>query len=386
MIKDSETFGLLLDQINRLVKQRLIPNEHRLSEDDQIPDEIVREMRDLGLFGLSIPREYGGLELTLEETLIVVATLCRAAPAYRSYLAGNVGVGAHTIMIGGTSEQKRKYLPDIASGKSLVAFGLTEPEAGSDAASLRARAVRRGDHYVINGTKRFITNSPDATLYLVMARTGGEGSGAGGISCFFVERGTAGLSTGRPMKKMGQQGAKIADVILDDVRVPIENLVGAREGAGFTTAMKVLDRGRLHIAAVALGIAERAQVEAVRYTSERQQFGRALASFQLVQAMLADNETEIYAARSMIFDAAQRFDVGEQITREASCCKLFASEMCGRVVDRTVQVHGGSGYVAEFAAERLFRDARVLRIYEGASEIQRLVIARELLKDHAVAS
>ena len=378
MIRDPETFGLLLDQINRFVKQRLIPNEHRLSEDDQIPGEIVREMRDLGLFGLSIPREYGGLELTLEETLIVVATLCRAAPAYRSYLAGNVGVGAQTIMIGGTSEQKRKYLPDIASGKSLVAFGLTEPEAGSDAASLRTRAVRRGDHYVINGTKRFITNSPDATLYLVMARTGGEGSGAGGISCFFVERGTAGLSTGRPMKKMGQQGAKIADVILDDVRVPIGNLVGAREGAGFTTAMKVLDRGRLHIAAVALGIAERAQAEAVRYTSERQQFGRALASFQLVQAMLADNETDIYAAR--------RFDIGEQITREASSCKLFASEMCGRVVDRTVQVHGGSGYVAEFAAERLFRDARVLRIYEGASEIQRLVIARELLKEHAAAS
>ncbi len=382
MISDPETFSLLHDSIARFVRERLIPAENRVAEEDAMPADLVEEMRALGLFGLSVPRQYGGLELTLEETLLLVATLCQASPAFRSLLATNVGVGSQTILMGGTEAQKQRYLPRIASGEIIVSFCLTEPEAGSDAASLRTAAVRDGDAYVLNGTKRFITNAPEAGLFTVMARTDPARKGADGISAFLVEAGTPGLSLGTPMKKMGQQGAHICDVVFDDCRVPKENLLGEREGAGFKTAMQVLDKGRLHVAAVSIGIAERALQEGLRYAAQRKQFGRPIGEFQLVQAMLADSRADIYAARCMTLDAARRRDLGEEITLEASCCKLFASEMCGRVVDRVVQIHGGAGYVAGYAAERLYRDARILRIYEGTSEVQRLVIARELARRH----
>ncbi len=382
MISDPETFSLLHDSIARFVRERLIPAENRVAEEDAVPAELVGEMRALGLFGLSVPRQYGGLELTLEETLLLVATLCQASPAFRSLIATNVGVGSQTLLMGGTEVQKQRYLPSIASGEMIVSFCLTEPEAGSDAASLRTRAVRDGDAYVLNGAKRFITNAPQAGLFTVMARTDPARKGADGISAFLVEAGTPGLSLGAPMKKMGQQGAHICDVMFDDCRVPKENLLGEREGAGFKTAMQVLDKGRLHVAAVSIGIAERALQEGLRYAAQRKQFGRPIGEFQLVQAMLADSRADIYAARCMTLDAARRRDLGEEITLEASCCKLFASEMCGRVVDRVVQIHGGAGYVAGHAAERLYRDARILRIYEGTSEVQRLIIARELARRH----
>lgn len=382
MISDPETFSLLHDSIARFVRERLIPAENRVAEEDAVPAELVGEMRALGLFGLSVPRQYGGLELTLEETLLLVATLCQASPAFRSLIATNVGVGSQTLLMGGTEVQKQRYLPSIASGEMIVSFCLTEPEAGSDAASLRTRAVRDGDAYVLNGAKRFITNAPQAGLFTVMARTDPARKGADGISAFLVEAGTPGLSLGAPMKKMGQQGAHICDVVFDDCRVPKENLLGEREGAGFKTAMQVLDKGRLHVAAVSIGIAERALQEGLRYAAQRKQFGRPIGEFQLVQAMLADSRADIYAARCMTLDAARRRDLGEEITLEASCCKLFASEMCGRVVDRVVQIHGGAGYVAGHAAERLYRDARILRIYEGTSEVQRLIIARELARRH----
>lgn len=380
MIRDKDAFGAFLESIRRFVDRRLIPTEAQVSAEDRIPDDIVLEMRELGLFGLTIPEQYGGLDLSLEETVRVIAELCRASAAYRSYTAGNVGVCSQMLILGGTPAQQDEFLPDLASGKVIGSMCLTEPGAGSDAASIQTRAERCGEHYILNGTKRFITNSPVAGIFAVLARTDPASPGAGGISAFVLRRGVPGLSVSPPMKKMGQQGAQIADVIFEDCRIPASALIGGHEGKGFRTVMHVLDKGRLHIAAVALGVAQRALDESRRYALQRKQFGKSLAEFQLIQGHLADSQAELYAARCMVVDAASRYDAGERVTMEASCAKLFAAEMCGRLVDRAVQIHGGSGYVCEFPVERLYRDARVLRIYEGASEIQRLVIARELLK------
>lgn len=378
MIRDAETLNVLLDSVRRFVRERLIPLENEVAERDLIPEDLRREMGELGLFGLSIPEEYGGLGLTMEEEVLVVMELCHAAPAFRSTIGTNVGIGSGGIVIDGTEEQKRKYLPKLASGEYVGSFCLTEPGAGSDAASLTTTAVRDGDHYVFNGTKRYITNAGVASLYTVMARTDPGNKGAGGISAFVVERGTPGLTIGKPEKKMGQQGAHIHDVIFENCRVPAANLIGLKEGVGFKTAMKTLDKGRLHVAAVAIGSAERMLAEAVAYARDRKQFRTPIIDFQLVQAMLADSQAEIYASRSMLVDAARKRDEGRDVTMEAACCKMFASEMCGRVADRAVQVFGGAGYVSEYGIERLYRDVRIFRLYEGTTQIQQLIIGREL--------
>ena len=381
MIRDRETLNLLVDNVRRFVGGRLIPNERQVADSDEVPPQIVAEMRALGLFGLSLPEAYGGLGLTMEEEVLVAFELARTSPAFRSLVGTNNGIGSQGIVLDGTDEQKRRWLPRLASGELIGAFALTEPGSGSDAASLTTTAVRDGDCYVLNGTKRYITNAPEAGLFTVMARTDPTIAGAGGISAFAVERGTPGLSIGRPDAKMGQRGAHTADVIFDDCRVPAANLIGGREGVGFKTAMRVLDKGRLHIAAVCVGAAARMLDDALRYAIERKQFGKPIADFQLVQAMLADSRTEIYAARCMVLDAARRRDDGEDVSTEASCCKLFASEMCGRVADRAVQVHGGAGYIADYGIERFYRDVRLFRIYEGTSQIQQLVIARAMIRD-----
>jgi acyl-CoA dehydrogenase len=381
MIRDQETLNQLLDTISRFVRERLVPNEDRIAEEDRVPEDIVRDMRELGLFGLSLPEEYGGLGLTMEEEVSVAFELGQTSPAFRSLLGTNNGIGGQGIVIDGTQEQKDKWLPGLASGESIGAFALTEPSAGSDAASLRTTARRDGDRYLLNGTKRFITNAPHAHIFTVMARTNPEDKGAGGISAFIVERGTPGLSLGKIDKKMGQKGSHTCDVIFEDCPVPAANIIGGKEGQGFKTAMKVLDRGRLHIASVCVGVAERLIRESVKYASERVQFGKPIAEFQLIQAMLADSRTEAYAARSMVLDAARRKDAGENVSTEAACCKLFASEMVGRVADRAVQIHGGAGYVADYCVERFYRDVRLFRIYEGTSQIQQLVIARSMLRE-----
>jgi acyl-CoA dehydrogenase len=381
MIRDRETLELLLASIRRFVRERLVPNESRVAEEDAIPAEIVAGMRELGLFGLSLPEKYGGLGLTMEEEVLVAFELARTSPAFRTLSGTNNGIGAQGIVIDGTDAQKARWLPKLASGEIIGSFALTEPGSGSDAASLTTTAKRDGDHYVLNGTKRFITNAPEAGIFTVMARTDAQAKGAGAISAFVVERGTPGLSIGKHDRKMGQQGSHTADVIFENCRVPAGNLIGGREGVGFKTAMKVLDKGRLHIAAVCVGVAERVLDDALRYAMERKQFGKPIAEFQLVQAMLADSRTEIYAARSMVVDAARRRDDGEDVATEASCCKLFASEMCGRVADRAVQIHGGAGYVSDYAVERFYRDVRLFRIYEGTSQIQQLVIARAMIKN-----
>ncbi len=369
----------LLETVRRFATERLRPLEAQVSETDEIPPAVIDEMRALGLFGLSIPEEHGGLALSMEAECLVALELGRVSPAFRSVIGTNVGIGSQGLVMAGTEAQKAEWLPRIASGEVITSFALTEPEAGSDSGSVRMQARRDGDDYVLTGTKRYITNADRAALFTVMARTDPERAGGSGVSAFLVQADSPGLSLGRIERKMGQQGAHVCDVIFEGVRVPAANRLGA-EGEGFKLAMRVLDRGRLHIAAVCVGAAERLIADAVGYANERRQFGAALSSFQLVQAMIADSKAESLAARALVLETARQRDAGERITLEAACAKLFASEMVGRVADRAVQIFGGAGYLAEYGVERFYRDVRLFRIYEGSSQIQQLVIARETIK------
>ncbi len=377
---DQDTLEQTRLTLRRFIRERLVPLEKQIAEEDRIPDEIRAAFAEMGLFGISIPEEYGGLGLNLAEEIELVFELGWTSPAFRSLFGTNVGIGSQGILIDGTEEQKQAWLPKLASGEVIASFALTEPDAGSDAASVRTRAERQGDHYVINGTKRYITNAPHAGIFTLMARTDPDTKGAGGVTAFIVEAKTPGITIGKPDRKMGQRGTHTADVIFDNAKVPAANVIGGREGQGFKTAMKVLDRGRLHISALCVGTAERLIHEALNFARERKQFGQPIADFQLVQAMLADSRTEAYAARCMIRDAARRYTAGENVSMEAACCKYFASEMVGRVADRAVQIHGGAGYMQEYAVERFYRDVRLFRLYEGTSQIQQLVIARNMLR------
>jgi len=381
MIRDQETMNVLLDNVARFVRERLVPNEERVAETDEIPAAIVDDMKAMGLFGLTIPEAYGGLDLTMEEEVLVMFELGKTSPAFRSIIGTTVGIGSQGIVIDGTEAQKATWLPKLATGEVIASFALTEPGSGSDAASLKTRAERRGDHYVVNGTKRFITNAPQAGMFTLMARTNPDEPRAGGITAFIVDAKTPGISFGKRDRKMGQKGAHTCDVIFEDVEVPAENIIGGKEGVGFKTAMKVLDKGRIHIAAICVAVAQRMLDDALRYAMEREQFGQPIGEFQLVQAMLADSQAELYAARCMVLDAARRRDEGKSVSTEAACAKLFASEMCGRVADRAVQIFGGAGYMAEYGIERFYRDVRLFRIYEGTSQIQQIVIARNMMRD-----
>ncbi len=379
MAFDAEIREQLLDTVRRFVAERLRPIEAQVANDDKVPDGVIEEMKALGLFGLSIPEEYGGLDLSMEDECLVGIELGKASPAFRSAFGTNVGIGSQGLVMFGTPEQKAKWLPGIASGEFVTSFALTEPEAGSDSASVQTTARRDGDHYVLNGSKRYITNAGRAHLFTVMARTDPDRKGAGGVSAFVVPRELEGLSVGKPEKKMGQQGAHIHDVNFDNVRVPAENRLGD-EGQGFKVAMQVLDRGRLHISAVCVGVAERLIADCVAYATERKQFGQALSSFQMIQAMIADSKTEALAARALTLETARKKDAGDDVVLESAAAKLYASEMVGRVADRAVQIFGGAGYVHDYGIERLYRDVRIFRIYEGTSEVQKLIIARETLK------
>ena len=379
MALDLETRDQLIDTVRRFVTERLRPLEAQVSETDAMPDDVIEEMKALGLYGLSIPAEFGGLDLSMEEECLVGVELGRTSPAFRSAFGTNVGIGSQGLVMFGTDEQKAKYLPGIASGEIITSFALTEPEAGSDRAAVQTRAVRDGDHYVLNGSKRYITNANKAHLFTVMTRTDPNKPGGGGVTAFLVERDLPGLTVGKPEKKMGQQGAHICDVNFDNVRVPVENRLGA-EGEGFKVAMQVLDRGRLHISSVCIGVAERLITDCVAYASERKQFGQAISQFQLIQGMIADCKTEVLAAKALTFETARKRDAGVSVTLEAAASKYFASEMVGRVADKAVQIFGGAGYIADYGIERFYRDVRIFRIYEGTSQIQQVIIARETLK------
>lgn len=382
---DPDTLAQFLDTLGRFVRERLIPNEELVAEGDEIPADLVREIREMGLFGMSIPEEYGGLGLSMAEEVQAAFVLGQTSPAFRSLVGTNNGIGSQGIIIDGTPEQKARYLPALASGEMIASFALTEPDAGSDAGSLRTSARRDGEHFVLNGTKRYITNAPRADLFTVFARTNPDVKGASGVSAFIVEAGTPGLSLGRPDKKMGQKGALTCDVILENVRVRGSAIIGGpeRENQGFKTAMKVLDRGRLHISAVCVGAAERLIRESLAFAMDRRQFGEPIAEKQLIQGMLADSRTEAFAARCMTEETARRKDAGLNVSTDAACCKMYASEMVGRVADRAVQILGGAGYMAEYAVERFYRDVRLFRIYEGTTQIQQVLIARNMIRDMA---
>jgi acyl-CoA dehydrogenase len=381
MSLDSDTLKQFLDTLDRFVRERLIPNEERVADDDKIPAELIQEIREMGLFGMAIPEEFGGLGLTMTEEVAAAFVLGQTSPAFRSLVGTNNGIGSQGIIIDGTPEQKAKYLPKLATGEIIASFALTEPEAGSDAGSLRTSARLDGDHYVLNGTKRYITNAPHAGLFTVFARTDPATKNSSGVSAFLVEAGTPGLSLGANDKKMGQKGSHTCDVIFEDCRVPISAILGGKENLGFKTAMKVLDRGRLHISAVCVGAADRLIRDSLNYAISRKQFGEPIAQKQLIQAMLADSRAESYAARCMIEETARRKDAGTNVSTEAACCKMFASEMVGRVADRAVQIHGGAGYVADYGIERFYRDVRLFRIYEGTTQIQQIVIARNMIAE-----
>lgn len=383
MALDAESFDILLSTVQRFIRERLAPMEDYVEEHDDVPTELVEEMKALGLFGISIPEEYGGIGLSMAQECRIGYELGQTALAFRSVFATNIGIGSQGILMDGTPEQMQEILPRVASGDLIMSFALTEPDAGSDAAALKTRADLDGDCYVLNGAKRFITNAPRAGAFTLMARTGGPG--AGGISSFIVPADLPGLRLGKTDKKMGQRGTKTCDVILENVRVPAANIIGGVPGQGFKTAMKVLDRGRLHMSAVACGMAQRILNESVAYARDRRQFGKAIGEFQLIQAMLADAQAEMLAGWALAQDVARRFDekpAGKSdpdVSMRASCAKMFCTEMVGRVADRGVQIHGGAGYINEYKVERFYRDVRLLRLYEGTTQIQQIIIGRDLI-------
>lgn len=385
MLPTAAEFETYLDSIRRLVREKLIPAEPRLDGQETLPEDLTQLLRDAGLFGISIPTAYGGLGLTMEQQVRVMFEVTRASSVFRARFSTTIGLGSQPILYNGTEAQRLEWLPRMASGEATASFALTEPEAGSDAGGLRTTARREGDDFIINGTKRYITNARQADVFIVMARTVEGTRDASGISAFIVPAGTPGLSCGAADKKMGQDGSATSEVYFDEVRVPASALIGGQEGGGFKTAMRGINHARLHVAVTCVGQAQRLLEEALAYTMDRRQFGQALAEFQLVQAQLADSRSEILAGHSMILETARAFDAAGEaqgpIVADIACCKLFCSEMAGRVADRALQLHGGMGYMHGTVVEQLFRDVRLFRIFEGASDVQRLLIGKTMLAE-----
>lgn len=382
MIRHPDTFTRFLADVRHFVREHWHPIEREVEALDQVPEPMVQALRDRGFFGWSIPEAYGGLGLTTEELVSAAFELSQASVALRARVGTNTGIGSEALVADGTAEQRERWLPRMARGELTGCLALTEPDAGSEASNVTTTAVRDGDIYVLNGMKRYITNAPLADVFTVIARTEPDSQGSKGLTAFLVERGTPGLSTGEAYRKMGQAGSPVSDVFFHECRVPAANIIGGVEGVGFKTVMKVLNKQRLHLAALCTGPAMRMLELAVAHTRQREQFGQPVVNFQLVQAMIADSQTEIYAARSMILEAARARDRGEDVALSASMCKYFASEMCGRVADRCVQMFGGAGYVADFSEiERYYRDVRLFRLYEGTSQVHQLNIAKLTLRD-----
>ena len=382
---DQDTFEQFHEQLERYVRERLIPAEKDMIEHDKVPEDILSEMKEMGLFGLTVPEDFGGAGLNITQYAKVVQTMAYAAPAFRSIFSINVGMFNSAIKNGGTDAQKAEWWPKIAEG-AIACFGLTEPGSGSDSAAMQtmAKPDPDGNGWILNGTKRYITNAPHADVALIMARTEKDAMPKNAhVSAFIVPMDTPGVSVGSPDKKMGQAGSHIADVMLDDVHVTGDALLGREPGQGFRFAMMSLDNGRISVGAASAGYARRALDSATKYATERQAFGEPISNFQLIQQMLAESWTEIYAAEAMMADVTARVDRGEDTVKHAAAFKVFASEMCGRVVDRVVQIYGGAGYLAEYDAERFFRDARIYRIYEGTTQILQLQIAKRMLREYA---
>jgi acyl-CoA dehydrogenase len=375
-----EDFKDILEQTRDFVRSVVMPREQQIMADNRVPDHIAEAAKSMGLFGYAIPQEWGGLGLSITQDVELGIEFGYTTLALRSMFGTNNGIAGQVLVGFGTDEQKQRWLSAIASGDVIASFALTEPGAGSNPAGLRTRAVRDDGHWVISGQKRFITNAPVAGLFVVFARTRPADSAGPGIAVFLVPADTPGVSVGPKDAKMGQEGAWTADVTLDEVRVPAGALVGGDEDIGYRAAMTSLARGRLHIAALAVGTAQRALDESVAYAATATQGGTPIGNFQLVQAMIADQQTGVMAGRALVRDAARRWESGEDRRIAPSAAKLFCTEMAGKVADLAVQIHGGSGYMRDVPVERIYRDVRLLRLYEGTSEIQRLIIGGGLVQ------
>lgn len=369
--------------IRNFVEKDVEPCSKQIEEEDRIPPHLIDKARELGLFGMSIPEEYGGLGLSMLERCLLLEELGRANMGFVTYIAAHVGIGTTGIVELASEELKRKYLPALASGEKLGAFALTEPDAGSDATNLKTTAVLRGDKWILNGRKHFITNAPEADIFTVIAVTDRAKGARGGFTAFIVEKDFPGFSIGTIEKKMGLRGSHTAEVIFDNCEVPKENVLG-EVGRGYANALRILSRGRVMLGARCVGACNKLIELSARYAQQRVQFGKPIASFQAIQWMLAEMATETEAARWFTYRVAWMVDQGLPVVKEGAMVKLFASEVLHRVVDKAVQIHGGMGYMKEFPVERFYRDARITRIYEGTNEIQRMIIAREVLKEFEV--
>lgn len=376
----AEDFAEILAQVRRFVRSVVVPREAEIAEADRVPDELRAQAAAMGLFGYAIPQQWGGLGLNLAQDVELAMELGYTSLALRSMFGTNNGIAGQVLVGFGTDEQKERWLAPIATGEVVASFALTEPGAGSNPAGLRTTAVRDGGDWLISGQKRFITNAPVADLFVVFARTRPADAAGAGIAVFLVPADAAGVEIGAKDGKMGQEGAWTADVGFTDVRVGAAALVGGDEDVGYRAAMTSLARGRVHIAALAVGTAQRALDESVAYAATATQGGTPIGEFQLVQAMLADQQTDVLAGRALVRDTARRWVTGEDRRIAPSAAKLFCTEMAGRVADLAVQVHGGSGYMRGVAVERIYRDVRLLRLYEGTSEIQRLIVGGGLVR------
>lgn len=376
----SENIRLMRDTVRRFVKNDLEPISQQVEEEEKIPEKVVQKMRELGFFGLSIPEDYGGMGLNTLGECVLNEEFGRVNSCFRSRFGTNNGIGSQGILIDGTLEQKENYLPRIASGEWTAAFALTEPNAGSDAANIQTKAVKKGDVYLLNGLKHFITNGDIADVVTVMAVTDKE-KGPRGVTAFIVEKTFPGYSVGKVDRKMGVHGNNTSELVFEDCQVPAANIIGGLEGKGFVTAMKVLEKGRITIAAVCVGTAQYVLDLSIAHSKQRIQFGKPISANQAIQWMLADMAISIYAGRQMVYHTAWRRDQKQGVTQQAAMCKVYCTEMVNRAADSALQIHGGMGYMKESPIERVYRDVRLTRIFEGTSEIQRMVIARELLKD-----
>jgi acyl-CoA dehydrogenase len=383
MVSTAE-FDELIEVLRDFIRREVMPAEAGIDESDEIPGRLIAQAKEMGLYGYALPAEFGGLGLSVEQQVLVTMELGYTSPAFRSLFGTNNGIAGQVLVLAGTEGQRKQWLPRLASGEVVASFALTEPDAGSDPSRLVTSAVPvsgpGGDGWVIDGLKRYITNAPAADIFMVFARTDPQAPPGRGIGVFIVPSSRPGVSVAARDHKMGQAGAWTADVSFSGVRVPADALVGEAAAAGYSTAMRSLAHGRLVIAALCTGVMARLIDESVTYARERSQGGHPIADYQLVQAMLADSQTEYMAARALVLDAADRYDAGTDQRLAPSAAKYFASEAVGRIADRAVQIHGGSGYMRGVPVERLYRDVRLFRIYEGTSQIQQLVIAREMLR------
>lgn len=376
----TEEMQQMKSMIRNFVEKEVEPYAQQIEEEDAIPDHLVEKAKELGLFGISIPEEYGGIGLNTVEKANVLEQLGRTHNGFVSLISAHTGIGSTGLVKLASEYLKNKYLPDMAAGNKIGAFALSEPGAGSDATNLATRAEKKGDYWVMNGTKHFITNGPIADVFTVFALTDKDKGAKGGITAFLLEKDFPGLIIGKKDKKMGLRGSYTSQIIFEDCIIPEENVIG-EVGMGYISALKILGEGRVGLAARAVGSCDKLIELSAGYAKERIQFGKPIADNQAIQWMLADMATETEAARTLTMMAAQKIDEGKKVVKEASMAKLFASDVFNRVADKAVQIHGGMGYVSDYPVERFYRDARITKIYEGTNEIQRLIIARNVLQE-----